>query len=151
MTQLIKFYGILFVSVLLSNRSCAQKIEYGFGQGSDVVDSIQNALNSYKPNMVQTDLKRLNLYIAMDYCDGNMNVYVSEYAKADEEMARLIKSTNRFIRINKSLSIPIAFDTDILVNGIRNTRSYMNLNGYYISARRDVKGVWKVVKTQILF
>lgn len=131
--------------------SKAQKIEYSFGKGSDVVDTIKNGLAMYKKSWVTRDINKMHIYIGADYCDGDLRLSVSQFADADKSMAQLANNTNRFIRINNQLLIPVLFYTDILVSGIGSTRSFMNMNGYTVIIKKNNQGVWKVEKTQITF
>src|SRR6187402_3413087 len=97
MTNFIKFSILFFISIVTFETSNGQKIEYGFGKGSEVIDTIQKAINWYKEKYAQSDIKKLNLYVGIDYCDGNLSLSISQYADDDRNMARLVKNSGRFI------------------------------------------------------
>jgi hypothetical protein len=128
-----------------------QKIEYTFGKGSDVLDTIKNGLNFYKKGWTSKDIRELRLYIGADHCNGQLSLSVSQFAVADKVMAELVGNSDRFIRISQGLDMPVIFYTDILSDRIGATRSDVNMNGYYILIRRNNQGIWKVEKTQVTF
>jgi|SRR5579859_4275628 len=142
---------ILVSMVTFAKVSNGQNIEYGFGKESDVVDSIRSGIQWYMRQYGKSDITKLNLYIGIDYCNGNLGLSISQYANEDTDMALLVKRSNRVIHVYNEYILPVLFYADVLTDGIRDTRSNMNMNGYYIVVRKNNRGVWKVQVTHLTF
>lgn len=128
----------------------AQKIEYQFGKDSDVMDSIRSVVAWYKTTYKESDVKKLNLYIGIDDCDGGLNIHISQYTNNDQNMKRLAKASSRIVRVSNNYYLPVIFSADILSTSL-DDRAYINMNGYYIRAEKDEKYTWKVKESHVTF
>lgn len=133
--------ALLILLIVVTIRVQAQKIEYNFGNESDVSDSLKHVVDWYKMRVGETDVRKLNLYVIVENCNGHLDIYISQFAIGDSNMEKLVKNTNRLIPLSKKLTLPVLFATDILSI---NDRAYINQNGYYIKAEKNEKSIWKV-------
>lgn len=129
----------------------AQRIEYDFGKNSDVIDSVKFVLEWYKKNYDQPDINKLNIYAGINYCDGTINLSISQYAATDDEMRSLAKKTNRFIKVSDKLLLPVILDTDILSKELSGKRAYIHMGGYYLQIDKNDNHYWKVIHMQVTF
>jgi hypothetical protein len=138
--------------ILLSLAGIAQKIEYKFGDGSDVTDSLNSVVKWYKKMYKQPDFKKLNLYAGIDYCNGYIRLYVSQFPKEKAGLKELVRTTNRFIRISKDMDLPVIFDTDILsVTVASDKMDHINMNVYYLQIEKNEQYIWRVSRMNPTF
>ena len=138
--------SFLFVSTLH-----AQKIEYSFGRDSHVIDSLKFVIGWYKKAYNQSDVKKMNLFAGIDYCDGSINLYISQYSGKDENIKNIIKHTNRFITVSKDAQLPVIFQIDVLAKSIKEKIVFINMNGYYLKIEKNVQDVWEVTRMNQTF
>jgi len=150
MTKVFLFIVLLSATVTLSLSVQGQKIEYSFGNESDVTDSIKYVVDWYKSQYKTNDVKKLNLYVTIVSCNGYLDIHISQHTDNDENMRKLVKASNRMIRINKNFNLPVIFETDILSPGLSD-RAYINMNGYYIKAEKNDRHIWKVTQMNVTF
>ena len=142
----------LFTSLLFCLEASAQKIEYSFGQQSDVIDSVKSVIEKYKTLYGEKEVGKLGLYAGIDYSEGNMYLSVSRYFKEkDIEFDALVNKTNRVIRIDSIYSLPLIFSTDILSEEIMGKRALIPFGGYCIVISKNKQYIWRVAKVQITF
>jgi hypothetical protein len=115
MKQAFRITKIIMICLLLITEAKAQKIEYQFKKDSDVNDSIKYVISIFKKSNKEMDIKKLNLFASIDYCDGFLNLYISNHSgEKSDAIAKLTKKTNRFILIDDNIRLPLIFETDIL-------------------------------------
>lgn len=141
----------LFVLLLVHKPIAAQSIEYSFGKGSDVVDSLKHAIEWYKKAYNQSDITKLELFLGIDYCDGQINLSLSQFSGKGKEMKSLIKKSDRYLKVSNKVKLPIVFQTDILATEIKEKIIFINMNGFYIKIEKDEKYVWRVVQMNQTF
>jgi len=153
MKHLFRVLLFLIVCNSITVPTQAQKLEYSFGKDSDVEDSINYVLNWYKGSYKQSDVKKLRLFAGIDYCDGHLNLYISQYSGKDSDgLTKLAARTNRFIKVGGRISLPIIFATDILTaEFIRENSIFIRMTGYYIKIEKNDQYVWKVTQMNRTF
>jgi hypothetical protein len=139
-------FVIFFINLIAQLSVSAQKIEYDFGDESYVIDSVKYVIDWYKKSYKESDGIKLGLFAGMDYCDGHINLYISQYLGKSEDMIRLIKKTNRFIKVSDNLRLPLIFQTDVLAKDLKEKIIFIKMNGYYLKIVKDEKYIWKVTQ-----
>ncbi|WP_127132587.1 hypothetical protein [Pseudoflavitalea rhizosphaerae] len=140
--------ALLILLLVATIRVQAQKITYNFGNDSDVSDSLKYVVDWYKMRVGETEIRKLNLYVIVENCNGYLDIYISQFATGDRNLEKLVKNTNRHIPLSKKLALPVLFATDILNI---NDRAYINQNGYYIKAEKNEMSNWKVKRMNPTF
>lgn len=139
------------IIIITGHVSTAQKIIYDFGSGSDVLDSVKVAMNFFKTEAKKSGYTSSNIYASIDNCDGNMNLAVTTFVKNDIGLKKLVKKTNRFIKLSKTELLPLIFYTDILSEEIKGSRKDLPISGFYLRIIKSEKFTWRVESMRFNF
>jgi hypothetical protein len=126
-----------------------QNISYSFQPC--VNDSLLNGVKHYS-NLYKKSTSELKLYVLLVPEGDGYGLYMQEYSALPESgYLDLIKASNRRLKVSKSITLPILFQSDILSNQIKKDKiAALPLTGYYLKITTE-KYKQKVTQVSILF
>lgn len=135
MYKMLPFF--VFGLLVISNVD-AQKIDYVFGEKSDVIDSISSVIGRLKTWHKSEDSSKLIFFASTEYLEGDLFIHINCFVKGKSFIwENVVAKSNRIIRLNDSLSLPVVFKTDILCGELNQRAKFATIGGYSI---RIVRG-----------
>jgi hypothetical protein len=107
------------------------KIIYKFDK--PVIDSLQIGIQKYEKGYHKSN-SEIKLYATILERDGDIEIYLLEYSSLPPGgLLKLIKSTNREIKISDDFSLPVLFPSDRLSSNIIDDKiRSLPLSGFYV-------------------
>jgi hypothetical protein len=106
--------------------------------GDKVMDELQEGLEKFKGEYPKLTLSNDKFYVNFSECNGEKTIMISYLYCEDCALAKLVNSTNRFMKVSNRLSLPVVFDvdlhhSDIFASPNGETRIIPSSKGYAVS------------------
>lgn len=102
---------VVALLVMVANHSIAQKLDsIYYVIPASVKMKILEQVKESKPG--------LGYYVVLTHQNDTTSILISRYGNQPEELSRLIKSTNRFIKVKSSRAIPVVLHSDLLFSSL---------------------------------
>lgn len=109
---LVGFIAVISINTTTYKVRDLETIEYSLDD--KVREELQKGLSEYQKEYKKMKLQQENFYVNLSKCDGEITAMISYYLPCNNcPMARLMESTNRFIKVSNRLMLPVIFDVDI--------------------------------------
>lgn len=127
----IKSVRVLVVAflVMIAHHSTAQKLDsIYYIIPASVKTKILDQIKESKPDV--------GYYIVLSHQNDTTSILITRYDNHPEELSRLVKNTNRFIRLNSSRVIPVVWHSDFLFSSL--LHSVKNENAEYAAYKHKL-------------
>lgn len=140
---------IIIICTLHFNCTAQKDIFYKFDNAA--IDSLQSGINGYVKLLNKSE-KSLKLYAVVIENNNEFEIYLQEYSHLPKSgLLQLIKSTNRKLKINKAVTVPIIIPADIVSEKLRSDNiTSIPLSGFYVKIIYE-NYVQRVVQTSVLY